>query len=204
MKDCCLAVALASVLAVSPSLAAAGADPNPNAVQAGSYVVEPNHTRVLFSVSHFGFNDYFGEFSGISGSLSLDPKNAASDRIDVSIPVDTLDVTNAQLEAELKGAGWFNAGQFPTIRFVSKAVTQTGPNTAQILGDLTMHGVTRSVTLEARFNGAGVNPLDKAYTVGFAATGHVKRSDFGVSAYVPMVGDDVVVTISAAFEKRQG
>ncbi len=69
-------------------------------------------------------------------------------------------------------------------------------------GDFTLHGVTRPLTLHASFNGAGVNPLSKAYTVGFQGTGVIRRSDFGVTKYVPLVGDEVRITISAAFEKR--
>ena len=80
----------------------------------------------------------------------------------------------------------------------------TGARTADITGALTLHGVTQPLVLHARFNGAGVNPLDHAYTSGFEATGVIRRSEFGVAKYVPLVGDEVTLTISAAFEKAQG
>ncbi len=88
------------------------------------------------------------------------------------------------------------------MTFKSEKVTPTDKNAADIEGQLTLHGVTRPLTLHATFNGAGVNIMDKHYTVGFNATGHIKRSDFGVKTYVPLIGDDVDLTLSAAFEKQ--
>jgi polyisoprenoid-binding protein YceI len=79
----------------------------------------------------------------------------------------------------------------------------TGKSTATIAGDLTLHGVTKPVTLKARFIGAGVNPLDKAFTTGFEATGTIKRGDFGIKTYLPLVGDNVQLTISGTFELQK-
>lgn len=199
-----LAAALASITVISlPSLALPpGANPNPKAVEAGHYVVEPSHTRVTFGVSHLGFNDYFGEFVGASGSLVLDPKNPAASKLDVSVPTAGISTTNAKLDGELKSADWFDAAKYPTINFTSTKVTVTGPGRANVLGNLTLHGVTKPVVLTAKFNAGGVNPLSKAYTTGFHVTGKIKRSDFGVKTYVPLIGDEVSLNISAAFEKQ--
>ena len=181
--------------------AAAGpANPEPAAVIAGIYSVEPTHTRVQFTVSHMGFTNWYGDFTGASGSLRIDPKQIAVSKLEISIPAASVSTTNAVLDAELKSADWFDASRFPTIRFVSTAVKSTGPGTADITGDLTFHGITRPVVLAARFNGAGINPIDKAYTLGFDATTTIKRSEWGVKAYVPIIGDETVLRISAAFE----
>jgi polyisoprenoid-binding protein YceI len=196
------AAATAAAFALCAPLAAQAADSNPGAVQAGAYAVEPLHTRVLFSVNHFGFNDYFGEFTGVAGTLKLDPKAVSASQIDVTVPVQSITTTNAKLDDELRSADWFNAAQFPTMRFVSFQITPTGPKTARISGNLTLHGVTKPVVLEATFVGAGPNPFTKTFTTGFSARGHIKRSDFGVSKYVPVVGDDVDLILSAAFEKQ--
>ena len=169
-------------------------------VQAGTYKLETSHARVQFAVSHFGFSTWWGDFTGATGTLKLDPKNVAASSVEVTIPADSVTTTNAKLDGELKE--WFGAAEHPTITFKSTAVTQTSPTTADIVGDLTFHGVTKPVTLKARFGGAGVNPMNKAYTVGFEATGALKRSDFGVANYVPLVGDEVTLTISAPFEKQ--
>lgn len=178
------------------------ANPSPAAVQAGAYGVEPAHTRVLFSLSHMGFSTWYGEFTGASGSLTIDPKNANLDAVTVTVPTASVSTSNATLNEELKGDKWLDAGKFETISFRSTRVIPTGDRTADVEGQLTLHGVTRPVTLKASFNAAGVNPLTKGYTVGFEVSGDVKRSDFGVTTYVPLIGDDVHLIISAAFEKK--
>ncbi|MDB5447497.1 MAG: Polyisoprenoid-binding protein [Phenylobacterium sp.] len=193
--------ALALALSVGGAAALAQASHDPATVKPGVYKVEPGHTRVLFSVSHLGFTTWYGDFTGASGQLSLDPAHPAASRLEVSVPTASVVTTNAKLDGELKSADWFDAARFPTMTFKSRTVTPTGPGRADVAGDLTLHGVTRPVTLHARFNGAGVNPLDKAYTVGFEVSGEIRRSDFGVSKYVPMVGDQVQLIISAGFEK---
>jgi polyisoprenoid-binding protein YceI len=177
------------------------ASSSPASVKPGTYKVEPYHTQVTFTLSHFGFSNFSGFFSGASGSLQLDPAHLAATKLDVSIPVETVTTTVAKLDGELKGDQWFETARFPTARFVSTKVTPTGAGRAAIAGDLTLHGVTRPVMLQARFVGAGVNPLDKNETVGFSATGTIKRSDFGVKQYVPLVGDDVQLSIAGAFTR---
>jgi polyisoprenoid-binding protein YceI len=179
-----------------------GANADPKAVQAGSYGVDPSHTRVQFTVSHMGFSDWYGDFSGTTGTLSLDPANVAAAKVDISIPTASVSTTNATLDGELKSADWFDAATHPTIRFVSTKVVPAGAGKATITGNLTFHGVTKPVVLNATFNGAGVNPMNKAYTVGFNATTTIKRSDFGVKTYVPVIGDTTSLRISAAFEKK--
>jgi len=189
-----------SPLAASMAQAAQTA---PAAVQAGVYSVEPIHTRVLFSVSHMGFTTWYGDFSNVSGALKLDPKAPEKSTVEIHIPVDTVSTTNAKLDGELKGDKWFDAAQYPDIAFKSVKVVATGEGTARLIGDLTFHGVTRPVTLAVKFNAAGVNPLDKKYTVGFNATGSIKRSDFGVNTYLPLIGDEVGLIISAGFERDE-
>jgi polyisoprenoid-binding protein YceI len=196
---------LACALLAATLLAAAAPPPavstNPAAVPAGTYKVEPNHTRVQFTVSHLGFTDWWGDFTGVSGSLALDPARLAASRVDIAIPVASVSTTNATLDGELRSADWFDAARFPTIRFVSTGVVRTGPSRATIHGNLTLHGVTRPVALDTRFVGAGRNPLSKAYTIGFNATATIRRSDYGVKMDVPLVGDETAIRISAAFEK---
>jgi polyisoprenoid-binding protein YceI len=193
----------ALVLAVaSQGLAQQVSSSSPTSVKAGSYKVEPYHTQVAFTLSHFGFSNFSGFFSGASGSLRLDPAHLGATSLDVTIPVASVTTTVAALDSELKGNQWFDAARFPTASFTSTKVTPTGAGRAAIAGNLTLHGVTRPVVLQARFVGAGTNPLDKAETVGFSATGTIKRSDFGVKQYVPLVGDDVQLSIAGAFTRQ--
>jgi polyisoprenoid-binding protein YceI len=175
---------------------------DPAAVQAGAYGVEPLHTRVLFSVSHMGFTTWYGEFTNVSGTLTLDPKKPADSALEIHIPVGTVSTTNAKLDGELKSDQWLDATQFPEMVFKSTKITETAKGAGKVTGDLTLHGVTRPVTLAVKFNGAGTNPLDKKYTAGFEVSGKIKRSDFGVKTYVPLIGDDVDLIISAGFEHK--
>lgn len=188
-------------LAVSAPIVAQ-ANHDSAAVQVGSYAIDSSHTLVQFSVNHFGISDYFGTFPGATGSLTIDPKNIATAKLDVTVPVASVSTTNATLDKELVSADWFDAARYPSIRFVSTKVTRTGGNGATVTGNLTMHGVTKPVTLNATFNAAAVNPLNKAYTLGFKATGVIKRTEFGVSKYAPLVSDETTLTITSAFEKK--
>ena len=176
-----LTAALLSVSALSSAaFAQATANNAPASVQEGAYTVEPNHTRVLFAVSHMGFTTWYGEFTNVSGTLNLSPKSVANSTFRDSYPDKHRLHHNAKLDGELKDAQWLDAAKFPEIVFKAKQIERTGDKTAKVTGELTLHGVTKPVTLDVTFNGAGTNPLDKKYTVGFEAGGAIKRSDFGV------------------------
>ena len=193
-------IAVSAALLVSAAAQAQTVSHEPAATEAGAYSVEPYHTRVLFSVSHLGFTTWYGEFSNVSGSLNLDPKAPAKSTLEIHIPVASLSTSNATVDGELKGDKWFDAAQFPEIIFKADKVVSTGKDSAKVTGSLTFHGVTKPVTLAVKFNGAGINVLDKKYTAGFEVSGKIKRSDFGVKTYLPLIGDDVDLIVSAGFE----
>ncbi|MCJ2186122.1 YceI family protein [Novosphingobium beihaiensis] len=195
------ALTAVSIVAAAP-LFAQQADTQPAAVQAGNYAIDSSHTLVRFTVDHFGISEFYGTFPGASGTLSLDPKNLASAKLDVSVPVAKVSTTNKTLDGELAGPEWFDAAKYPVMRFVSTKVVRTGDRTADVFGNLTMHGVTHPVVLKAVFKAGAVNPLNKTYTIGFNATGVIKRTAFGVSKYAPLVSDDTTIAITAAFEKQ--
>jgi polyisoprenoid-binding protein YceI len=198
MKSSALIAGITLLLAVGSATADDG---HLSSVKPGTYQVDPNHTQVVFSVSHFGFTNYSGLFSGATGTLQLDPARLSAATLDVTIPVDSVATTSAKLTEELKGDKWFDTTKFPKANFVSTRIEPT-PEGASVAGNLTLHGVTKPIVLHVRFMGAGVNPIDKAYTVGFEATATVKRSEFGVTPYVPAVGDEVHLNIAGAFERQ--
>jgi len=191
--------ALLALTTIAAPAVAQVASQDPAAVKAGAYKVEAYHTQVGFSLSHFGFTNYSGYFSDASGTLTLDPANLAVTKLDVSVPISSLLTTVPVLDSQLKGDQWFDAAKFPTATFVSTQITRTGAETATIAGDLTLHGVTRPIILKARLIGSGNDPIRKAFTVGFEATGDINRGDFGIKQYLPLVGDDVSLTIAGAF-----
>jgi len=197
-----LVAGLAAAALTVASAPHALAQTSPAKVDPGTYKVEPSHTQIEFSVLHMGFTNFYGRFTDASGTLVLSPKTPYASKLDVSIPVNTVSTTSDKLNDELKSPAWFDAKAFPQIVFHSTRVVLAGKGAAKVIGDLTLHGVTKPVTLDVHFVGAGINPLDKAYTVGFRATGEISRSAFGVKTYVPMIGDAVQITLSGAFEKQ--
>ncbi len=194
------AAALLALFSV-PALAQM-AKTEPSKVEAGTYKVDPNHTQVMFGVSHMGFTTYYGAFTETAGTLMLDPTKPADSKVDITVKVGSVAVQSPKLQDELKSDAWLDAGKFPEATFKSNKVTKTGGNTASVTGDLTLHGVTKPVTLEVTYQNAGANPLNKAYTAGFEVKGKIKRSDFGVKTYVPVIGDEVDLIISGSFEHQ--
>jgi polyisoprenoid-binding protein YceI len=196
-------VAAAGALVLASAGSAALAQANVKAgkdVKPGVYQVEPYHSQVLFTVSHFGLSEFSGVLTGAAGSLKLDPAKPENSKLDVTVDAATILTPVEKLTGELRGSEWLDSTTYPKASFVSTKITPTGPNEATIAGDLTLHGVTKPLTLKAHFVGAGVNPITKSYTVGFDGQGVIKRTDFGVSKYAPMIGDEVHLTIHAAFE----
>jgi polyisoprenoid-binding protein YceI len=191
-----LALAAAPLLAQTPP-GQPGA-PDPARVVAGTYNLETRHSQVLFTVNHLGFTEYTGQFTQPTGTLVLDPANPANDKVDVTFPIDKVSTTVPGLDTHLKTPDFFDMAQFPEGKFVSTKVTVNG-TTAIIAGDLTLHGVTKPVVLNARFIGAGVSGPAKKLNFGFAATTTINRSDFGLKYLVPMVSDKVDLVINAGF-----
>lgn len=201
-----LAVAVVAALLASPVAAQAPTAPSAaaaKAVVAGTYRVDPNHTQVVWAVDHLGFSRLHGMVGQITGELKLDPANPQAATLAVDIPLSGLSVTSPGFAKHLASPDLFDTAKFPAARFVSRSVTVSGQS-ASITGDLTLHGVTKPVVLDARFYGAGVNGMSKAQTVGFSATAKLKRSDFGLGYAAPAVSDEVSLDIAAAFEKVPG
>jgi polyisoprenoid-binding protein YceI len=203
-----VAAAFLSTVAVAQAPAPAPGSRNPAAVSGGAYAVDPGHTLVVWTLDHLGFSAYTGIFGEVTGSLTLDPKRPNAARVDVTIPVSKVVTASAGLTQHLLQPGkdggkpdFFGASP-ADARFVSTRVVATGQK-AKITGNLTLNGVTRPVTLDAAFYGAGKAPAQMGgkENVGFRATGTILRSQFGLGFGVPMVGDEVKLDISAAFQK---
>jgi len=188
----CAAPAIAQTTANRPNAAAA--------VQAGTYKLDPDHTQIVWSVDHMGFSRLYGMVGGMSGTLNLDPTRPSAAVLQVDVQLSGLTVTSAGFAKHLQTADFFDVAQFPTARFVSRTVVVRGEE-ATITGDLTLRGVTRPIVLNARFYGAGTNPMNKAQTVGFSAQAQIKRSDFDLGYGAPAVSDIADLEITAAFEK---
>ena len=177
-------------------------------VTAGIYQADPSHTLVSWRVDHLGFNDYFGLFGDVTGTLTIDPAQLGQAKVSVKIPVDKVITASKALTTVLLTSGpGAEPGKFfgdkpADATFVSTKVTPGADGkSASIEGRLTLNDVTQPVTLAATFSGAGKNPLTGKQTLGFHATTRIKRSLWGIKGYIPMVGDEVALEISAAFER---
>lgn len=176
---------------------------------AGVYTIEPSHASVTWKVNHLGLSNYTARFTGINAAITLDPakpeNSSVTATIDpMSIRTDYPDAAKKDFDKELATSEqWFNAGKFPEIKFVSNKIEITGEKTGKIHGDLTLLGVTKPVVLDTVFNGAyAKQPFADLPGIGFSAKTTIKRSDWGLSTYVPNIGDDVEVWIEAEFHKK--
>lgn len=198
------AVAALALLAVVP--AGATTPPAPVAdvgkVEGGSFAIDKAHAKIIFSTTHFGFSTYYGLFTDFDATLRFDPKAPEKSAITVDVDLNGVHTTNAKLDEHLKSPDFFDAARFPKAVFKATHIQVKDPAHGTIVGDLTLHGVTKPVTLDATFNGGGVNPMSKAYVLGFNATGVLKRSDFGITTFIPAVGDAVTLTISGEFDRQ--
>jgi polyisoprenoid-binding protein YceI len=162
-----------------------------------NYTLDPAHTQVLFSWDHLGYSHPGGQFDRVDGTLVYDSDHPAKSSVRVSIPVDSLHTHVAALDKQLLGPTFLDAEKYPLITFVSGKVTPEGRKRFKVEGQLTVHGVTRPVTLDVTLNKAGKYPMIEAPALGFGAGATFGRSAFGVGYGVPMVGDALRVTITA-------
>jgi polyisoprenoid-binding protein YceI len=196
-----LAFAGGTALVAQMPTAAPGAKDAAN-VTGGSYKIDPGHTQVVFAYDHMGFTNNMGVIAEPTGTLTLDKANPAASKVSVEFPIANLRTGVAKLDEHLMKADFFDAAKFPTATFVSTGVKPDGATGAEISGNLTIKGVTKPVTLDTEFYGAGVQPMNKKENIGFIATTTIKRSDFGMGYGVPMVGDAIELKIIAGFEKQ--
>jgi polyisoprenoid-binding protein YceI len=161
-----------------------------------TYQLDPNHTYVLWHINHFGFSNPSGKWLA-NGTLNIDEKKPQDSKVNVTINVASIDTGIPALDEHLKTKAFFDAQQFPTATFVSDKVTVTGKDTAKVAGMLTVHGVTKPVTLDVTLNKIGINPISEKKAIGFSAKTAIKRSDFGMDTLEPGLGDEVKINIEA-------
>jgi polyisoprenoid-binding protein YceI len=204
MRRALIVIALATA-AVAPVVAQMPTTPpgavDASRVRAGTYKVDSAHTIIAWKVDHFGFNPYYGLFGDPTGTMTLDPANPSAASVNITIPIARTTVTSEGLYKHLMTGDFFETEKHPNATFVSTRVVPSGTS-AKIEGNLTVRGVTKPVVLDAKFTGAGDNPMSKANTIGFEATTSIKRSDFGMKFLIPMVADQVDLKITVAFERQ--
>lgn len=194
---------LAALAVAAPALA------SDITVPSGTYMLDPTHSRVFWTVNHFGLSNYTAQFNGVTGKLTLDAENPAASSVEASVDMATVLTGHplpqqADFDAELRNPQWLDAAQFPTATFKSTKVEVTGDRTGTMEGDLTFRGVTKPVMFDVTFVGEmGKHPFAPGAAIGFSADGTIKRSDFGLTTFLPNVGDEVQLTIATEFLEQK-
>jgi len=195
-----LAAATVSLALTAPALA----DPSnrdPTKVPAGAYELDPRHAGLVVKIPHMGgFSRYTMRFNALTGGFTFDPANWQATKVTINIDPKSIDTESASFNKEI--AGFFEPEKYPAITFVSTAATAGPDGKGTVTGDLTFHGVTKPVTLDATFNGSGPGMLGAGTRVGFSGTGRIKRSDFGVTNAKQFAGDDIDLSFEIEFVKK--
>lgn len=171
--------------------------------QAGNWQIDPNHSSAQFSVRHLGVSTVRGAFTKVSGSAKYDPANPASITLSASIEASSVDTRVEMRDNDLRSPNFLDAQKFPTITFQSKQVKSAGNGKLQIIGDLTIHGVTKEVALDVEGPSAPIKDPWGNQRIGASASTKVNRKDFGVNGAPGVVGDDISITIDAELIQPQ-
>ena len=179
-----------------------------NEMPKGSYAVDLTHASIVWKVSHFGLSNYVGRFAEFDATIEFNPNNI--EKSTVSASINPLSIQTAYPNADEKDfdqilatdTAWFNGGEFASIEFESNKIEMLSDTNAKMTGILTFLGITKEVVLDVTFNGAmKLQPINRKPTMGFSATTTIQRSDFGMTRYLPNVGDTVEVAIEGEFIK---
>ena len=170
---------------------------------AQTWNMDKAHSQVLFGITHMGINTITGSFGTAEATLTSSKDDFSDASISFTADVNSLNTGNEQRNTHLKSPDFFNAAQYGTLTFKSTSFKKVDDKNFQVTGDLTFHGVTKSVTLNATFNGTTVNPMSKKTVAGFKVTGTIKRTDFGIGASFPtaMLSDEVALDANTEFVK---
>lgn len=179
-------LAIVALTAASPAFAAPVA-----------YTIDPAHTQTTFHVDRFGFTKILGAFTQSEGTIWIDEADPKASRVEATVKTASLVAGDATRDDHLKGERWLNAAAHPVMTFKSTKTVPTGKDTADVTGDLTINGVTKSVTFKVKLNKIGKAPGSGKQAAGFTIMGEIVRADFGITTAAGMIGDKVPILIEA-------
>ena len=165
--------------------------------QSPAWQIDPPHSSAQFAVKHMGISTVRGTFTKVSGTVHYDPADTKNDLVDVTIDAASVDSRVEMRDKDLRSDHFFDVQKYPTITFKSTNVEAAGPDKLKVTGDLTMHGVTKPVTLDVDGPSKPVNDGRGRLHMGVSATATVNRNDFGIAGAPGMVGNEAVLTIDA-------
>ena len=194
------AIALLSVPAQAQQMPAMKMVADPKAAPAGTYKLDPKHASATIKLSHMGLSHYTMRFDTISGGFGYDPAHPAASKVHIAIDPKSIDTGDAAFNKEI-AEQFLEVGKFPTLTFDSTRITMGRDGHGAVEGVLDFHGVKKPVTLNVTYRGFVSMPAMKQERMGFSGETTFRRSDFGASRGVPMVGDDVAIQIEVEFNK---
>lgn len=191
-----------STAALATALVAAFA--TPAFAEGVAYRIDPGHTVVLATWNHFGYSNPSANFGGATGTIVYDAAAPEQSSVEVVLPMSGLDAFVPKLTEHLRSADFFDAETYPQASFRSTSVKALGAGRLEVAGMLDLHGVQKPVVLDVKLNKAAAHPMSKADAIGFDATATIKRSDFGIDRFVPMVSDEIAlrITTEAGADKK--
>ncbi len=167
-----------------------------------TWQIDPNHTAAQFSVRHMGISTVRGAFTKVSGSAQYDPADPSKTAVEATIDAASVDTRVSMRDDDLRSPNYFEVAKYPTITFKSKSVQAAGTGKLKIVGDLTIHGVTKEVALDVDGPSAPVTDPRGNTHVGASASTTIKRTDFGVGSSNPMIGEDITITIDVELVRK--
>jgi polyisoprenoid-binding protein YceI len=176
--------------------------------QAAVWTIDPGHSAAQFSVRHMVVSNVKGEFSGPVGTVTFDPKDFTTLRVEATIDARTINTRNADRDTDLRGPMFFDVAKYPKITFKSRSVAVDAPGRLRVLGDLTMHGVTRPVTLAVEGPTPEIKDIWGTMRIGATASTTVDRREFGLvynrmlEAAGAVVGDSVTISIDLEMTRK--
>ncbi|MEL7467922.1 MAG: YceI family protein [Pseudomonadota bacterium] len=189
---------------LSSLIVAAALALSPVAATAAPYVLDKSHAHVKFSVGHLGFSTTHGQFRSFDAEIDFDPGNVEATRVSFTIDAASVDTFWEARDKHIRGKDFFDVENHPQITFVSTSVVPTGTDSADVTGDLTLRGVTKPVTFQAKLNKLGPSPFNPNQTIaGFTVTGEIDRTEFGVSYAAPAVSAIVPIQLDMEMSPAQ-
>lgn len=167
---------------------------------ADRFEIDPNHTNIAFMITHFDYTHMLGQFQEFEGAFTYDKNDLANSEVQITIQTRSVDTDHQKRDEHLRSPDFFNVLEFPEMKFVSTKVQPTGDSSAKVVGDLTLLGVTKPVTLDVTINKVAPHPLPNyngVLVAGISARGSLKRSEFGMSKFIPAFSDEVQIWIEA-------
>ncbi|MBD2700842.1 YceI family protein [Spirosoma sp. BT702] len=169
---------------------------------AQNWTLDKAHSNLGFSVTHMMLAEVDGKFQNFDVKMTSSKDDFSDAQIDLTADVNSINTNQDRRDTHLKSPDFFDAAKYPTLSFKSKSITKVGGNKYKLAGDLTMHGVTKPVTLDAVINGPVTNPQNKKVKAGFKVTGEVKRADFALGgAPTAVVSDEIAIRASGELDK---